>query len=482
MSAALTKLRRARWEHPFLPVSLADVRARGWERARHPHRHRATPTSIIPAFGPLLIARFLEGRGFKVGLIAQPDWRSADDIRALGRAAPLRRRHRRQPRLDAQQAHRAEEDPRRGPVLARRRARHAARPRDHRLREPLRARRSPDVPIVLGGIEASLRRIAHYDYWSRHGAPLDPARRQGRPARLRHGRAPGVGDRAPAAAPARPIEQLRDVRGTAVPLSKRRGGGARRAAVGARRPTGASSSCRRTRRCAPTRTRSRGCRASCSTRPTRTTRARSCSRTATRRRLLQPAGAAARDRGDGRALRSAVRPRAAPDVRRGVGPAFETVKHSIVTMRGCFGGCTFCSITEHEGRIIQSRSADSVLREVRALRRMDDFRGVITDLGGPTANMYKMRCKDERSRRVPPPLVRAPRHLREPRDRSRPAHRPHARGAQGAGRQARLRRLGRALRPRRDARPRVHRRARRAITRRAALGRARAHPDDVLDR
>jgi uncharacterized radical SAM protein YgiQ len=76
-------------------------------------------------------------------------------------------------------------------------------------------------------------------------------------------------------------------------------------------------------------------------------------------------------------------------------PAFETVKHSIVTMRGCFGGCTFCSITEHEGRIIQSRSEASVLREVRALSRMSGFSGVLTDLGGPTANMYKMACKDD---------------------------------------------------------------------------------------
>jgi uncharacterized radical SAM protein YgiQ len=66
-------------------------------------------------------------------------------------------------------------------------------------------------------------------------------------------------------------------------------------------------------------------------------------------------------------------------------------------MRGCFGGCTFCSITEHEGRIIQSRSADSVLREVRALSRMEGFGGTITDVGGPTANMYKMRCKDDRT-------------------------------------------------------------------------------------
>jgi uncharacterized radical SAM protein YgiQ len=77
-------------------------------------------------------------------------------------------------------------------------------------------------------------------------------------------------------------------------------------------------------------------------------------------------------------------------------PAFETVKHSIVTMRGCFGGCSFCSITEHEGRVIQSRSAESVLREVRQLRRMDGFRGVISDVGGPTANMYQMKCREEK--------------------------------------------------------------------------------------
>jgi uncharacterized radical SAM protein YgiQ len=75
-------------------------------------------------------------------------------------------------------------------------------------------------------------------------------------------------------------------------------------------------------------------------------------------------------------------------------PAFETVKESIVTMRGCFGGCTFCSITEHEGRVIQSRSEASVLREVRALSRMSGFSGVISDVGGPTANMYKLKCKD----------------------------------------------------------------------------------------
>jgi uncharacterized radical SAM protein YgiQ len=77
-------------------------------------------------------------------------------------------------------------------------------------------------------------------------------------------------------------------------------------------------------------------------------------------------------------------------------PAFETVKDSLVIMRGCFGGCTFCSITEHEGRVIQNRSAESVLRELRAMRRSGEWNGVVSDLGGPTANMYQMRCEDEK--------------------------------------------------------------------------------------
>ncbi len=77
-------------------------------------------------------------------------------------------------------------------------------------------------------------------------------------------------------------------------------------------------------------------------------------------------------------------------------PAWEMIRHSVNIMRGCFGGCTFCSITEHEGRIIQSRSEESVLREIEAIRDSDPgFHGHISDLGGPTANMYRMHCKDK---------------------------------------------------------------------------------------
>ena len=73
-------------------------------------------------------------------------------------------------------------------------------------------------------------------------------------------------------------------------------------------------------------------------------------------------------------------------------PAYEMIKDSITIMRGCFGGCTFCSITTHQGRIIQSRSKQSVLSEVRALTEDSGFKGVVSDIGGPTANMYRMRC------------------------------------------------------------------------------------------
>ncbi len=73
-------------------------------------------------------------------------------------------------------------------------------------------------------------------------------------------------------------------------------------------------------------------------------------------------------------------------------PAYEVVKDSVTMMRGCFGGCTFCSITAHQGRIIQSRSQESVLDELKRMGQDPGFSGVVSDLGGPTANMYQMRC------------------------------------------------------------------------------------------
>jgi radical SAM superfamily enzyme YgiQ (UPF0313 family) len=127
-------------------------------------------------------------------------------------------------------------------------------------------------------------------------------------------------------------------------------------------------------------------------------------------------------------------------------PAWDMIRFSINIMRGCFGGCTFCSITEHEGRIIQSRSEASILKEIEEIRdKTPGFTGTISDLGGPTANMYRMACKDPKIE--PPPVLRVPRHLREPRHRPRPADPPVPQGAGDPGRQEGADRLRAALRP-----------------------------------
>jgi uncharacterized radical SAM protein YgiQ len=252
----------------------------------------------------------------------------------------------------------------------------------------------PGVPVVIGGIEASLRRIAHYDYWS------DSVRR----SILLDSKADllvfGMGERAAWDIARRlrdgeTVDQLTDVRGTAH-VRKNRGAWADLAAAPSRYVTDGKAvvlpsyeevvsdkmAFARMSRMLQYETNAHNARP-----------------------LLQPHGdqavyfnppalPLAEGEMDGLYdLPFTRRPHWSYGDERI--PAFETIRNSIVTMRGCFGGCTFCSITEHEGRIIQSRSADSVLREVRAMSRMDGFRGTITDVGGPTANMYKMRCKDD---------------------------------------------------------------------------------------
>ena len=115
--------------------------------------------------------------------------------------------------------------------------------------------------------------------------------------------------------------------------------------------------------------------------------------------------------GDGRGLRPALRARAASGYGDAKIPAWEMIRFSVNIMRGCFGGCTFCSITEHEGRIIQSRSEESILREIEEIRdKTPGFTGVISDLGGPTANMYRMACKDRK--RSSPPAAACPASIR----------------------------------------------------------------------
>ena len=232
-----------------------------------------------PAFGPVLIARFLEGRGFRVG-----DHRPAGlaQRRAVPRARPaaaVLRGVGRQPRLDAEPAHRAEEEPLGRPVQPRRAHGLPPRPRHGRVRAALprgvsrragRARRHRGVAAA----DRPLRLL------ERHRAPIDAGRRQGRPARVRDGRAAGLGGGGPACAGASAISEIRDVRGTAFIDRQRRDAGATRPTRRGWSPTARSWSCPRTRRSRGTSAPSRGCRGASSSRPIRATRGRWPSATA----------------------------------------------------------------------------------------------------------------------------------------------------------------------------------------------------------
>jgi uncharacterized radical SAM protein YgiQ len=351
-----------------------------------------------PAFGPVLIARFLEGRGYRVGIVAQPRWDKPDDIVRMGRprlfvgisAGNLDSMLN---KLTAQKKMRSEDQYSPGGTIDMRPNR-ATIVYSNLCRQAFAS--EPRLPIVLGGIEASLRRIAHYDYWS------DQVRR----SILLDAKADllvfGMGER-PAWEIARRLEggqhvdQLTDIRGTAH-VKRKRAKWEPLLAKASRYVTDGKlvilpsyEEVVADKKAFALMSRQ----FQYETNPHNG------------RPLLQvhgdeavyfnpPAEPLTEKEMDGLYDLPFTRlPH--PSYAGARIPAYETVKHSIVTMRGCFGGCTFCSITEHEGRIIQSRSAENVLREVRALSRMDGFRGTITDLGGPTANMYKMTCKDERT-------------------------------------------------------------------------------------
>ncbi|HWL85940.1 MAG TPA: YgiQ family radical SAM protein, partial [Polyangiaceae bacterium] len=375
----------------YLPTTREDMLERGWDEL---DILIVTGDAYVdhPAFGPVLVARFLEGRGYRVGIVAQPSWGSPADIARMGRprlfvgisAGNLDSMLN---KLTAQKkvrsvdqyspGRRADMRPNRATIVYSNLCRQAF----------------PGLPVVIGGIEASLRRIAHYDYWSN----------QVRRSMLLDAKADllvfGMGER-PVWEIARRLDagesasSLRDVRGTAHPLLNRRAweplleDKSRYVTDGKLVMLPSYEEVRDDKQAFARMSRA----FQYETNPHNG------------RPLLQahgdqavyfnsPAEPLSEQEMDGLYDLPFTRlphPSYADPI-----PAYETVKHSIVTMRGCFGGCTFCSITEHEGRIIQSRSEESVLREVRALSRMDGFRGTITDLGGPTANMYKMTCKDD---------------------------------------------------------------------------------------
>jgi len=342
-----------------------------------------------PAFGPVLVARSLEARGLRVGFIAQPRWDRPDDVLRLGRprlfvGVSAGNLDSMLNKLTAQKKVRSEDQYSPG-------GRTGLRPNRATIVYANLVRGAmPGVPIVLGGIEASLRRIAHYDYWS------DRVRRSVLLDAKAHLLVFGMGERpaweiARRLAEGEPVGALRDVRGTAFALDP----GEHEHIEPSRHVRDGQPVVLPSYEDAASDTRAFSEMSRAFQLETNPGNARPLVQRHGQQAVYFNPPAEPLDTADMDALYDLPFVRAPHWSNPEPVPAFETVKASIVTMRGCFGGCTFCSITEHEGRVIQSRSAESVLREVRALRRMEGFSGVVSDVGGPTANMYMMRCRSE---------------------------------------------------------------------------------------
>jgi len=389
---------------PFLPMSKAEMERLGWDAC---DVVLVTGDAYIdhPSFGMAIIGRLWESQGFRVGLIAQPDWSDAAAFAALGK-----------PNLFFGVTS-GNMDSMVNRYTADRRLRHndSYTPNDEGGKRPDRAvivyaqrcrEAFGDVPIMIGGIEASLRRIAHYDAWSekvRRSILLDS-----RADILVYGNAErAVVELAHRAARGEKLSEIHDIRGTAFVRDSVPDGFIElklddiddaTSVPPIRRQQAAYTVLRipdyeRVRDDPPLYAQS--------------------SRVLHQESNPGNARALVQRHGDKQVwLNPPPIPLSTPEMDAVYGlpyaraphpcygdakiPAWEMIRFSVTIMRGCFGGCSFCSITEHEGRIIQSRSQESILAEVETIRdRAPGFTGIISDLGGPTANMYRMACKDK---------------------------------------------------------------------------------------
>jgi uncharacterized radical SAM protein YgiQ len=445
---------------PFLPMSKAEMDQLGWDSC---DIVIVTGDAYVdhPSFGMAVIGRVLEAQGFRVGIIAQPDWQSADAFKALGKpnlffgvAAgnmdSMINRYTADRKIRSDDAYtpggQGGKRPDRATLVYTQRCKEAW----------------SEVPVVIGGIEASLRRIAHYDYWQ------DKVRRSilvdSKADLLLYGNAErAIIEVAHRLARREPVERITDVRGTAFMRRTDEAGNAAFAdwfqldSTDVDRPgridshinpylTTSEAAAEQGQSCA----KDDGTEAPAApvtiampvSRRTGAVALPARDRTVVRLPSYEqvksdPVLYAHANRvlhletnpGNARALVQAhgdrdlwVNPPPIPlstaemdhvfdlEYARSPHPAYadengshdhatkipawEMIRFSVNIMRGCFGGCTFCSITEHEGRIIQSRSEDSVIKEIEDIRdKVKGFTGVISDLGGPTANMWRIGCK-----------------------------------------------------------------------------------------
>jgi uncharacterized radical SAM protein YgiQ len=407
---------RPYWAHrfgtaPFLPMSRAEMDALGWDAC---DIILVTGDAYVdhPSFGMAIVGRLLEAHGFRVGIIAQPDWRCAEPFAALGRPAlffgitggnmdSMVNRYTADRRLRHNDSYTPQGEggkrPDRAVIVYAQRCREAFR----------------DAPIVLGGIESSLRRIAHYDYWSdkvrrsiladakadiliygnAERAVVEVAHRLAKKGAKTDVRADG------AAAFAR----FDDIRGVAMFKSVMPEGWTElRADNLDDADEGARIGDDRTVIRLPAfeqveQDREAYARASrVLHRESNPGNARPLVQRHGDRELWVTPPPIPLTTPEMDAVYDLPYARAPhPSYGEAKIPAWDMIKFSVTIMRGCFGGCTFCSITEHEGRIIQNRSEDSIIREIETIRdKTEGFTGIISDIGGPTANMYRIACKD----------------------------------------------------------------------------------------
>jgi uncharacterized radical SAM protein YgiQ len=356
-----------------------------------------------PSFGMAIVGRLLEAQGFRVGIIAQPDWQSAEPFKVLGRPNlffgitggnmdSMVNRYTADRRLRHNDSYTpgglGGKRPDRSVIVYSQRCREAY----------------PKTPIVLGGIESSLRRIAHYDYWS------DKVRRSiivdAKADILLFGNAErAVVEVAHRIAKGEAPSEIDDFRGAAVIKKEVPGGWTELPANDVEDADEGAKMLRNTQAVvrlpsfeqvqADPESYARASRVL--HRESNPGNARPLVQRHGDRELWvtpPPIPLTTAEMDQVYELPYARAPH--PSYGEEKIPAWEMIKFSVTIMRGCFGGCTFCSITEHEGRIIQNRSEDSVIKEIEQIRdKTPGFTGVISDIGGPTANMYRMACKSE---------------------------------------------------------------------------------------
>src|SRR5450830_948062 len=423
---------------PFLPMSREEMDQLGWDSC---DIIIVTGDAYVdhPSFGMAIIGRLLESQGFRVGIIAQPNWQSKDDFMKLGEpnlffGVAAGNMDSMINRYTADKKIRSDDAYTPGGMAGKRPDR-ASLVYSQRCKEAYK-----NVPIVLGGIEASLRRIAHYDYWQdrvRNSILIDATADI-----LLYGNAErAIVEVAQRLSWGHKIEDITDVRGTAFIRRDTPAGWYEVDSTRIDRPgkvdkiinpyvnTQDTQACAIEQEKGPVDDPEEAKVVQILASP-RMTRDKTVIRLPSVEKVRGDAVLYAHanrvlhletNPGNARALvqkhgevdvwfNPPPIPMTTEEMDYVFGmpyarvphpvygkekiPAYDMIRFSVNIMRGCFGGCTFCSITEHEGRIIQSRSEDSVIREIEEIRdKVTGFTGVISDLGGPTANMYRIGCR-----------------------------------------------------------------------------------------